>query len=118
VIACVAVLLAFWWPGASPAAEPGGSDAVASSVRWEVAPGLRYLLPAGPERELAGLSVQRRSLATAIHQAAVVGVLEAGVAAAKEALVECQKGEYPGGGMGSLSFPFGRVGAITDHCRR
>ena len=46
------------------------------------------------------------------------GLLESGIETAKEALLECQKGDYPGGGMGLLSMPLGRPSSRTDHCFR
>ena len=59
-----------------------------------------------------------RRLTAAMAAAANVGVLQSGVARTKEALVECQRGDYPGGGQGVLSLPFARPAARTDHCWR
>jgi hypothetical protein len=55
-------------------------------------------------------------LAAAISAAGNVDMVQGGVAGSKWALLECQRGDYPGGGMGVLSLPFGRPSARTDHC--
>lgn len=60
----------------------------------------------------------RRGLAEAIALAAPPGLLQAGFDAAKQAIVDCQRGDYPGGGLGLLSLPFGTAHARTDHCFR
>ena len=57
-------------------------------------------------------------LVQAISQSAMVSIAEHGIAAARQALLDCQKGDYPGGGMGIMSLPFQRPSAATDHCRR
>jgi hypothetical protein len=57
-------------------------------------------------------------LSAGIAAAAKVSLSELGISAASEAILECLKGDYPGGGMGPLSLPFARVSARTDHCRR
>ena len=57
-------------------------------------------------------------MAKAIAASAHIGILEQGIASAQQALIDCQKGDYPGGGMGLLSMPYFRPSAITDHCRR
>jgi hypothetical protein len=41
-----------------------------------------------------------------------------GVQASIEAVVACQKGDHPGGGMGLLSIATMRPSAPSDHCRR
>ena len=54
----------------------------------------------------------------AISRSAKQSISEQGVATAKQALLDCQKGDYPGGGLGILSMPYQRPNAITDHCHR
>lgn len=58
------------------------------------------------------------ALARSLAAAGRVSLLEQGVSSARQALIECQKGDYPGGGMGLLSLPSQRPEAQTDHCRR
>ena len=58
----------------------------------------------------------RQSLANSIARSARRSVIERGTQTAKEAVLDCLKGDYPGGGMGLLSLPFGRSSARTDHC--
>ena len=60
----------------------------------------------------------RDRLAASMAAAANVDALQAGVERTKEALVECRRGDYPGGGQGVLSLPFARPSARTDHCWR
>lgn len=57
-------------------------------------------------------------LAKSMAASARESLMDLGVNAARQALIECQKGDYPGGGMGLLSLPFQRPEAQTDHCRR
>ncbi len=57
-------------------------------------------------------------LSASIAAAARPGWIERGVEGSREALLECNKGDYPGGGMGLMSLPFARPSALTDHCRR
>lgn len=68
----------------------------------------------------ATLSSERRNerLARSMASGAHRGLLGSGIETAKEALLECQKGDYPGGGMGLLSMPLGRPSSRTDHCFR
>lgn len=61
---------------------------------------------------------QGNHLARSIARAASESIVELGTATAKQAVLDCLKGEYPGGGMGSLSLPFGRAAVQTDHCRQ
>jgi hypothetical protein len=56
------------------------------------------------------------SLSKEISEAAKVGLLDQGVEASREALLDCQKGDYPGGGLGLLSLPFGQVTEQSHHC--
>jgi hypothetical protein len=56
------------------------------------------------------------SLGKEISEAAKVGLLDQGVEASREALLDCQKGDYPGGGLGLLSLPFGQVTEQSHHC--
>jgi hypothetical protein len=65
-----------------------------------------------------GCESQTRNLGASIAATAKAGVVEQGVATAKEAIQSCQKGDYPGGGMGLLSLPSGRESARTGHCQR
>jgi hypothetical protein len=81
--------------------------------------GLRYVLPSGaaaPARPTTTPAQDR--LSRGIEAAGTIGFIEHGVQASKEALIECQKGDYPGGGMGLMSMPLARPNAVTDHCRR
>ena len=57
-------------------------------------------------------------LSASIAAAARPGWIERGVEGSREALLECNKGDYPGGGMGLMSMPFAKPSALTDHCRR
>lgn len=52
----------------------------------------------------------------ALSLAGKTSLVDQGVSAWKQALIDCQKGEYPGGGTGVLSLPQGRPTVITDHC--
>lgn len=52
-----------------------------------------------------------------VSAAAKASLVELGVATARQALQDCLDGDYPGGGMGALSLPFGRPTARTAHCR-
>ena len=56
--------------------------------------------------------------AAAIAASAHHGLIDDGVAVARQALLECQHGDYPGGGAGVLSMPFGRPESRTGHCFR
>ena len=56
--------------------------------------------------------------AKSIASSANRGLTQRGVETAKEALIECQRGDYPGGGVGLLSMPIGRPASRTDHCFR
>ena len=58
----------------------------------------------------------RQSLADSIARATRRSLIDLGTEAAKEAVLDCLKGDYPAGGMGLLSLPFGRASAHTDHC--
>ena len=60
----------------------------------------------------------RKSLSKSMTSAAKVSVLEQGIEASRQALIDCQKGDYSGGGMGLLSMPFQAASAQSDHCRR
>ena len=60
----------------------------------------------------------RKSLSQSMTSAARVSLLEQGVETSRQALIDCQKGDYPGGGMGLLSMSFANASAQTDHCRR
>ena len=57
-------------------------------------------------------------LASSIAAASTPDIVQRGTAISKQAVLDCLKGDYPGGGMGSLSMPFGRPNALTDHCRQ
>ena len=57
-------------------------------------------------------------LAASIAAAGNDGLLRHGTNIAKQALLDCQSGDYPGGGMGTLSLPDGRAESRTAHCRR
>ena len=79
---------------------------------------LRYVRPANAPPIRPSTSPGEDPLARGIASAYRQGLIDLGVKASKEALVECQKGDYPGGGMGLLSLPLARPNAVTDHCRR
>jgi hypothetical protein len=79
---------------------------------------LRYAPPAHALTFRPLASSEQDRLARGIASASVPGLIELGVKASKDALLECQKGDYPGGGMGLLSMPLARPNAVTDHCRR
>jgi hypothetical protein len=89
----------------------GGVMALQLPSRW-AAPSSLSTLMAG---HTGGKSVG--SWSSALANAAKISIIEQGVNTSKQALLDCQKGEYPGGGMGVLSLPHGRPSAITDHCR-
>jgi hypothetical protein len=76
-----------------------------------------FLRTVQPER-MNGFASSEARLGFAVAASARQSIAEQGVAAARQALLDCQKGDYPGGGMGVLSMPFQRPSAITDHCRR
>jgi hypothetical protein len=57
-------------------------------------------------------------LRVSIAASAKASLVEQGIGTAIEAIQDCLKGDYPGGGMGSLSFPLGQPSARTDHCYR
>jgi hypothetical protein len=71
---------------------------------------------------LMGRGAQRAGsdpdLAAAMTGTARQSITQAGTEAATQALLDCQKGDYPGGGMGSLSLPSHRASARADHCFR
>ena len=72
-------------------------------------------LPTGPvDRD----ALQRNSLSKSMTSAAKVSLLEQGIEASRQALIDCQKGDYSSGGMGLLSMPFQAAAAQGDHCRR
>ena len=92
--------------------------AAAQGPEEERALDLRYPRSTGaPMIRVGTVPVQDR-LARSIEAAGHTGFIEQGVKASKEALLECQKGDYPGGGMGLMSMPLARPNAVTDHCRR
>ena len=64
------------------------------------------------------LETRGEKLTKSIAMAAKRSLAQSGVEVAKEAILECQKGDYPGGGMGLLSMPLGRPSSRTDHCFR
>ena len=57
-------------------------------------------------------------LAKSFAAAGTQSFLQSGIESSIEALRECQRGDYPGGGSGLLSMPFGRPQSRTDHCFR
>ena len=65
---------------------------------------------------LTSFESQSEKFAKSISSAADRGLIQTGVEASKEAILECQKGDYPGGGTGLLSMPLGRPSSRTDHC--
>ncbi len=79
---------------------------------------LRYVPPANAMTVQPLASSEQDRLARGIASAYHPGLIELGVKASKDALLECQKGDYPGGGIGLLSMPLARPNAVTDHCRR
>ena len=111
---------------AEPVAEPVANQALdlqAQPLAWRLTrPALSLgLAPTGavwPLPVSTNPSSAADSLARAVAQSAQAGWLERGVATAKEALAECIKGDYPGGGMGLFSMPYLRPSATADHCRR
>ena len=94
--------------------------APAPTYRAQEIAGLSYRLPVStaPASEFKITPARDTGLVRSIKASAAVGLVELGTAAAKEAIIDCQKGDYPGGGMGLLSLPFGAGGVIADHCRR
>ena len=66
---------------------------------------------------ITSLHSAESKLAKSISSAATLSLVELGTSTARQALQDCLKGEYPGGGMGVLSLPQGRPSATTDHCR-
>jgi len=71
-----------------------------------------------PQVESGRIAAAPASLARSIALTAKVSLIEQGIEASPQALIDCQKGDYPGGGMGLLSLPFQNASAQTDHCRR
>jgi hypothetical protein len=57
-------------------------------------------------------------LAKSLAAAGTQSFVQSGIESSKEALRECRRGDYPGGGSGLLSMPFGRPQSRTDHCFR
>jgi len=53
-----------------------------------------------------------------VAAAARAGLLTLGVAASRQAWLDYQAGDYPGGGMVSLTFLSGKSRARADHCLR
>ena len=74
---------------------------------------------AGLERVGLGVGTEpTNKLAASITAAGNDGLLRHGTNIAKRALLDCQSGDYPGGGIGTLSLPDGRAESRTAHCRR
>ena len=108
----LATLLASSLAVAEPLALP---TTVASKAPLDLRLPPSALLPIGPvDRD----APWRKSLSRSMASAAKVSLLEQGVEASRQALIDCQKGDYPGGGAGLLSMPFANASAQTDHCRR
>jgi len=61
---------------------------------------------------------RENALAKAISASAHASLIDLGVSTARQALIDCQKGDYPGGGMGLQSLPTQQPEAQSDHCRR
>ena len=47
-----------------------------------------------------------------------ISLIDQGTAISEQALIDCQKGDYPGGGMGLLSIATMKPSAHAEHCRR
>lgn len=56
-------------------------------------------------------------LGSAIARAGKIDLMQQGIEASRQAILECIKGDYPGGGLGLASMPLARPTARTDHCR-
>jgi len=67
---------------------------------------------------ITSLKPRGEKLALSIASAANQSFVQSSIEVAKEAILGCQKGDYPGGGMGLLSMPLGRPSSRTDHCFR
>jgi len=67
---------------------------------------------------LTSFESQSEKFAKSMSSAANRGLIQSGIEASKEAILECQKGDDPGGGTGLLSMPVGRPSSRTDHCFR
>lgn len=72
--------------------------------------------PSGLGNTSRGSGTER--LAVSMAGAARQNLFESGTETARQALLDCLRGDYPGGGMGALSLPFHRPSARTDHCAR
>ena len=66
-----------------------------------------------PHVESGRIAAAPASLARSIALTAHVSLIDQGIEASRQALIDCQKGDYPGGGMGLLSLPFQNASAQT-----
>ena len=106
--------------GPPPSEEARGADARVDEERpISAKSGHSLVLPVSAEpRRPSTSAMNSHKLGASIASAASIGILQRGTDIATEALLECQKGSYRGGGMGALSMPFGRPESRTDHCWR
>ena len=96
-----------------PSALSGVGNARLGAVRQQV---VSSVLSVAPRQASSGSPGSK--LASSIAAAATVDILQLGTAIAKQAVLDCMNGDYPGGGMGLLSMPLARPTARTDHCRQ
>ena len=114
--AVVPVTTEFVNPGAQtarPAALSGAGNANPGPVRQQVVGSALSVMPRQTPPEY-----QQNKLASSIAAAGTVDILQRGTAIARQAVLDCLNGDYPGGGMGLLSMPTARPTARTDHCRQ
>ena len=99
---------------------PVGVPAAVPEIRMLSQPAVAFGLSTARQTPViasrASRGSARESLADSIARATRRSLIDLGTETAKEAVLDCLKGDYPGGGMGLLSLPFGRASAHTDHC--
>ncbi len=98
---------------ARPATLSGAGSASLEPVRQQVVGSALSVMP-----RQASSEYPQSKLASSIAAAGTVDILQRGTAIAKQAVLDCLNGDYPGGGMGLLSMPTARPTARTDHCRQ
>ena len=98
---------------ARPATLSGAGNASLGPVRQQVVGSALSVVP-----RQASAEYQQNKMASSIAAAGTVDILQRGTAIAKQAVLDCLNGDYPGGGMGLLSMPTARPRARTDHCRQ
>jgi hypothetical protein len=82
-------------PGLNLALRASSSTAVLAGQRWGVSP-----------------------LQAAVVRSSKPGWYQEAIQASIDAVVDCQKGDHPGGGMGVFSIATLRPASPSDHCRR